>query len=470
MSSDQYGLLRAAALTLLSAATLLAGCGPGGAARGRALTATVRDSAGVRIVVLNQSPSDVSRNGVPADTLRPNLDLVSTDETFDAVYDVTTFRDGRIAVLDLEREGVFTFTPDGQPLARFGRKGDGPGEFRAPVAIAALGNRLVVLQARRTHTLIVFDSAGRVAADLSLATPGDWVRMLWRAPGFPLESSLRVRTASEDVTRRLGTSGDTAFVIQQQAEEDRFLTRPIRPQAALLRYDAALRLLDTLAVVPGVPVFPVSAELEGNDPRNIEPSPVAPLFSARSVWALGAGWIAFGHGRDTTLTVRSSTGTPLAVIRWPHSSPPRVSQNDRLTVVRWLGEYIVRDASERSRAQIAEIPKREVERQLKWFAGILPFADSVPELMAAYAVGNCLWLAGFAPADYIDGTSLTWIGIDTESGRLWKVIRLPRRDGRVRHMDASGAYVSYRDSLGLAHLERYAWGAGYCGTNARAIN
>ena len=47
------------------------------------------------------------------------------------------------------------------------------------------------------------------------------------------------------------------------------------------------------------------------------------------------------------------------------------------------------------------------------------------------------------------------------------LIRIPRRDGRVRHMDATGAYVSYRDSLGLAHLERHAWGSSYCSTPTR---
>jgi hypothetical protein len=191
---------------------------------------------------------------------------------------------------------------------------------------------------------------------------------------------------------------------------------------------------------------------------------IAALFFARPIWALSDRWAAFGNGRDTALTVKSSAGTPLATIRWPRTSPPRVSLADRIAVVRWVGEYTVRDASERTRAQIAAMPKREVERQTKWFAGILPFADSVPELMAAYAAGRCLWITGYAPADYIDGTSLTWIGIDTESGRLWKVVRIPRRDGRMRHMDATGAYVSYRDSLGLVHLERYAWGAGNCGT------
>ena len=130
--------------------------------------------------------------------------------------------------------------------------------------------------------------------------------------------------------------------------------------------------------------------------------------------------------------------------------------------------YTVRDASERIRARIAQIPKKEVERQIEWFAGLMPFADSVPEPMAAYAAGRCLWLSGFAPGDYFDGTSLTWIGIDTEGGRLWRVIRIPRHDGHVRHMDTTGVYVSFRDSLGLAHLERYAWGPGYCGAPARA--
>ncbi len=393
------------------------------------------------------------------------MDLVSSPESFDAVTDVTTFSDGRIAVLDRERQAVFAFSRDGQLLARLGRAGDGPGEFRAPVAITALGHNLVVLQARPTNTLVVFDSAGRAAGELSLPAPGDWVRMVSRAPLLPIDVPTRTRTGSEDVTRRLGTASDTAFVVQQQPDDSPDLTGPFQPQAALLRFNARLRLLDTVAVVPGVPLIPGTAPIQGAESQS-----VAPLFFSRSVWAFGTGWVAVAHAGDTVLNIFASAGRRLVQVRWPRASPPRVSRADRLTFARWVAEYAVRDASARMRANIAEIPKREVERQIEWFAGVMPFADSVPELMAAYAAGNCLWLSGFAPADYIDGTSLTWIGIDVANGLLWKVIRIPRRDGRVRHMDVQGAYVSYRDSLGLTHLERYAWGSSYCSTPSRAVN
>lgn len=138
----RWGRAVVAPLGFVAALAIAAGCSRGSAARDRALTVTVRDSAGVRIVVLNQSPSDVSRGGAPADTLRANLDLVSTPETFDAISDVTTFRDGRIAVLDREREAVFTFTPDGQPLVRLGRgatgrASSGPRSRSPPLAIAS---------------------------------------------------------------------------------------------------------------------------------------------------------------------------------------------------------------------------------------------------------------------------------------------------------------------------------------------
>lgn len=447
--------------TVVAAAFALA-CNGGNSFSRLKLEASVRDSAGFKILALNQSPSDVSRGRSPADTLRPNLDLASSGEGFQLVSDVATFRDGRIAVLDGATPAVFLFSQTGQLLARIGRKGDGPGEFRAPIALTVVGQRLVLLQARLVNTVEVLDSHGRAEDAISRSVPGDWMRMVTRAPATPPIDGGRVsRTISEDPTRRLGSSGDTAFVLQQQAEEDLALTRPTQPQAALLRFDTHAQLLDTIAVVHGVPILPGKPPFAGAAIQ-----PVAPMFFARSVWTLGAGWIALGYGRDTALLVRDPAGVPLLGIRWPRTLRTRVSTADQITWTRWALEYEAATAGEHGRAAMAAMPKRYVERRIQEFARTIPFSDSAPELMAGYPAGDCLWLAGYSVDDYIDGTSLTWVGIDVRRARLLGAIRIPRRGGRVRHFDATGVYVSYRDSLGLAHLERYSWGSHECETQA----
>lgn len=105
---------------------------------------------------------------------------------------------------------------------------------------------------------------------------------------------------------------------------------------------------------------------------------------------------------------------------------------------------------------------------------LLAFPDSMPHLTAAYAVDQCLFLAGVQPSDWADGTALTWVVVNVTTNTLEGVFRLePPRDARirllqrrgvaVRDFDRSFAYVTYRDNDGLSRVERYRLPALECG-------
>ena len=65
-------------------------------------------------------------------------------EMFAQVYDATLFSDGAIAVLDTRAVQVRVFSAAGEVISVFGRRGDGPGEFRGPFGVEASGDTILL--------------------------------------------------------------------------------------------------------------------------------------------------------------------------------------------------------------------------------------------------------------------------------------------------------------------------------------
>lgn len=112
---------------LLSFTALLcfAGCS---ASDGSSSGASVRDSAGIRIV---ENVATVDTCAV-AETPELDLGLVDGPEElqFYRVFDAATLSDGRIAVVNQGSGQIRIFHPDGSFDRAFGGEGGGPGEFR----------------------------------------------------------------------------------------------------------------------------------------------------------------------------------------------------------------------------------------------------------------------------------------------------------------------------------------------------
>ena len=102
---------------------------------------------------------------------------------------------------------------DGDLVRTFGRKGEGPGELSAPVALAYTGERLVV--AERSGRLVLFDREGAAAGVVRLRFPGcgaarvhdllsapDSLVMLTRCPRASGEVSARLELVTLDGGRR----------------------------------------------------------------------------------------------------------------------------------------------------------------------------------------------------------------------------------------------------------------------------
>lgn len=173
--------------------------------------------------------------------------------TFGDVTGVAVGEDGRIYVGDTQALEVRVFSPDGAYLTRFGRDGEGPGEFRnisgvapAPGGIAVLDGRLARVTVFTTHgepvrsirlerpylifdngAPMVFDADGRYF-DRTLipdqAGPGDRIGVVTYGPDGGVADSVVAGSGAQDL-----------MVIERDGRPIMAMVRPLtpRPEATL---------------------------------------------------------------------------------------------------------------------------------------------------------------------------------------------------------------------------------------------
>lgn len=434
---------RHATLTLMASfAWVVAACAGEGSGSTAALTSARRDSAGTTIISLSRSPAGVAQvqAGTPL-TLALAVDPQVGD--WGSLEDVASFSDGTLLALDGFAQTVYVIDSTGHAVRRFGKRGGGPGEFEGAVGVATLGDSLVlVMQARRKSTFSLFSRAGTSIRTESAPVNGDWITMAMRKPAYPYHPP------PEDLTRRLVVVGPAtfAFILQPDELSDSVLSAHVPPAAALL-FDTTFALVDTLVRGHGTPLVPMPAIRPDQMPDLWEP-----LFSAQLMVAAGDGWYAWSGGADPSVTVRTVENTTLA-IRWPASARP-ITDEDRFRAAEWAGEYTLRQSADAQR-NAARMSREQREEAYERLAGHLPFADRTPELGELYGAGRCLWLSGFDLADDPLGTALSLIVLDVRADSVLGVVRVPRLDSRIRHIDRRRIVTSYFDEDGAERVEVY---------------
>lgn len=421
----------------------------------------VRDSAGVMLLELSHTLHEVARGQVDAVRLSPELSVGGDDESIGMLMDVASLRDGRFAVIDRMERSVIVYDSLGQVLTRFGREGKGPGEYVIPVAVASTrGGRLVVWDRDPTRVFTVLaPEHGTVLATVGTQAVGDWARPYFR---HPLIAPYGDQQGPEDVTRRLRAYGPDSFIHHLQEDEHDYFLAGTKleggvAKAFLIRYDSEGQLVDTLAVVAG-------AQTEEYDRFGEAVFYREPIFSGRPIWAAGEDWLAIGHGDSASMVVRSLEGDTLARLTLP-ARREHVTEEDRLEAARW--EIAIRLInSKNSREMFEKASRREQREAVRYDAeNYLHFADLMPTVSAAYAHGECLFLAGPSATDWADGTALTWVAVNVVRGTLEGVLRLEppaesalqlgRRGAAVRDFDGRWAYVLFRDDYGFTYVQRY---------------
>ena len=143
-------------LTIVLAALLLAPMA------GAAQTATVTDSAGVRIVV-NEVPRWGS-GGEWSISEEPTVRIGVLDGDpqylFRIILDVARLADGTIVVLDQGSKELRFYSRAGDWISSLGGDGDGPGEFRGPWRVARFSGDTAIVWDFSRRTLSWFTPAG----------------------------------------------------------------------------------------------------------------------------------------------------------------------------------------------------------------------------------------------------------------------------------------------------------------------
>lgn len=137
----------------LGVLTLTMGCG-GESARAvtPAASVTRADSAGIEIVHHARQPDRIRELAVSDSAL---LDESGAPYIFNAVpvWSARVNQRGMTYIADPQAAAIYAFAADGKFVARIGRRGNGPGELRTPLAVMTSGDTLSVYDPMRLATL-----------------------------------------------------------------------------------------------------------------------------------------------------------------------------------------------------------------------------------------------------------------------------------------------------------------------------
>lgn len=421
-------------------------------------------------------------------TLMAPLALISPDTVLqpdhvisDLVFptDLSTLADGRIVVLDRLERAVIVMSSQGRELHRFGREGDGPGEFEAPYAIAASsGDRIAVLDINRTLTEFYADGVlSHMIADVG----GDGRSPYQRSPNSQWEEPFQL--SREDVTRRLGPHPLGGFAIQLQEVDER--TDSIFWQAsAPLRYPHRLGHFQDGSepswepVGMGSELRPYTQDMKAGQFR----MPQERSFALRPIWASGKDWLAIGHGKDTTVRVIrfSSTdvdfrrvadradspseagsgvdgGTRLSgeigfdtlVVSWSRNNAP-LDDKDFHAYIGWEIEAYRRLEGDDVADQVAEIPREN------WISEELSLWTERPQVAGLLGAGPCLALLPFDYQDGPLGEGSTISLLNLAASERSMAIRLESPNpGFTRHLSQTHVYRIAFTEDGRRLIERY---------------
>lgn len=428
-----------------------------------ALQAEQSVSDGVPVLSLSHTPREI--RGAVEDVIEVESDLVLGGEQepedeawFGAAVDVAAFDDGHFAVFDRVRSQILMFDSTGTLTTTYGGKGDGPGEYRHPYALERVGDHLVAWDGGRSATaLTILTRDGHVRSTTQQTASGDWHQATFRSPYINVEGTQR---GSEDVTRRLAPYDDSSFLVFLQFNELQDQTRSYPdPPAHVIRYGLDGRVRDTVVNVAGAPTT-----IRDRINENIVIYEQK-LFVGRPVFATGDGWLATGHGDSTQVTVRSLDGDTIVTVRWP-ARRRAPTEEDRLEAAKWI--LAIRVANSPNSRRIWEGDSRRERREGIEVTAFehTPFADSIPHLTAAYGHGSCLFLSGFSPEGWPDGTGLTWLVIDIRRKEFERILEfrprlrgepliLQRRGFAMRDFTGRHAFGMSRDGDGLFYIHRF---------------
>ncbi len=261
------------------------GCAPGHSPEP---PVSVRDSAGVSIVTINADPATL-----PLRSLEPEPRLVieggkDNVPDFVSLGAVRWLGDERILAVDAGANVVHLFESSGTLVRSFGRRGDGPGEFREIVSATVISG----------DSILLFDRRHR--------------RGTWLNDRFELITTVPV---PGPVT--LGTApinllpiGAGVLVAHRYRFDDSLLEPGVEIQRSRSREDLLLFTADG-TLIDSVPAFEGRHGIQTTDANYRAP------WSVRPFVAVDPARVAYGPGDTWRVTILKRDFVAVRDVRWP---------------------------------------------------------------------------------------------------------------------------------------------------------
>ena len=358
-----------------SLAALLCTVACSGAAVDRVETASgpiepaTRDSAGV---ALHEHPGDaIDRAPIFTMDSAPLFVLgAGAADDFSRVFHVRLFADGRVVLYDDPTGAVKIFGTDGAPIASYGRKGEGPGEFQYVSAVVLLaGDTIAIHDPGSSRVTLMHPDTGAVR---SFAVP---------PMGMFVSYALLTRGASG------WFFAPTGYAVNGPPE---LATNGVRPQVAIVQVDEVAGVAgrtDTVGTTLGLELIRHRMEMMGQSREMSAAAHFSPQ-AMLSADAEGNLWVADNAGWDLRmLGDRGVVGARVRVNRAGRATTPAIL--DSLTAVQ--------------RRLISSSPQATPEMVEAFLAAerAKPMVDSLPPFAAVHATaGDLVWLSEYlAPGD-----------------------------------------------------------------------
>lgn len=394
-------------------AVALQGCSFGGDTPSDVAAVRV-DSAGIEIVTTSAA-AEAAPTFAVIDSI-PDLRIGSLQgesaEQFGAIEDVIALRDGGLAVLDGQSAEVRFFDSFGQFQGAVGGKGDGPGEFQAPVTLAQLpGDTIAVFDPalkrvtrfgpdRATPRVTTLQDAEMFLTDARFLGDGRLVgQSHWLAPGG-------------------GASPSAEPVL-------------VRDTVVLTLFDAEGRVADTMDIVPGREEI-VSIRLS---PGAVSVRKRPAVFARANLFAPGGDRLWSSSNDRFELRLRElDSGRLVRIVRLPGFERSATSEMARTIHGEALAE-----------AETAE--------QRSWLRTWLDLSP-LPEFQPAYDIIQVdhrerLWVRAWSPS----GDGGRWWVFDTGGALLGSVD--VRSGVRITSVRCGFALGVEQDEYGVDYAVRY---------------
>jgi len=323
------------------------------------------------------------------------------------------------------------------------------------VALAAGDDGFLVLDTDGTEA---FSSGGQPTGFSRLPWVPDWTLSFNRRP--LLYHQAPFQTGPEDLSHRITVMPGGYGVLASSRADGLVPSRSVGARASPMTLFAISRSgtgRDSVRSVAG-PVREASLEQvlgAGRvSARDLVPPLAEPLFGGRPLTAGSNRWLAVFDPAPGVIEVRTAASRAVTIVDWPRVSIP-VSDSMRVHFARHQMMDIASAApSDSLAASWAEKAQSAGFDSRLRFSRSYPFANSLADVAALFADGDCLWLVGTDPRDFTDGTSHWGIAVNVRALTVSGLYRLARRGMQLREIGHGFAYSQGRSADGGSIVER----------------